>query len=301
MVAYDSKAVDVRFLPSLSRCFSPVVLGDLISRGKSDYLTEIVHNSGIGAILDLSGRLRDFFDGLYDYLFRCYRSEYIYKNILAQQVYLGRHAQTSHMLTELRVASCKADVVVLNGTSTVYEIKSDLDSFDRLDSQISAYTNFFDNIYVVTSARRIEEVAKVLGQDIGIMALSEDGAVDTLRESGSHKAQVNPAIIFGTLRKHEYTWIIKETFGSVPDVPNTRLHDACLRLFKQLSSAQAHDAMMMSLQRRSNPRQLRSFFDAAPHSLKACATSVRFAMRDAQTFTELLDGRAQLAASPVHD
>jgi len=70
-----------------------------------------------------------------------YRHEYVYKAALTQKIFLGRHSlQTASMLSEFRVGQCKADLVILNGTSTVYEVKSERDSLDRLERQVAAWT-----------------------------------------------------------------------------------------------------------------------------------------------------------------
>ncbi len=284
--------IDKRYFPSLSRVFSPIVLNDLIRRGRSNYLEEVVKNSGVGAMIDMSQHMRHFFDELYNFLTRCYCSEYVYKNALTEQVYLGKHFENSHMLTELRVASCKADVVILNGTSSVYEIKSDLDSFDRLDDQISAYTSFFDRINVITSLSQTERVQTRLSSDIGIMALAPDNSIKIIRQPQSNKSRVKPSIIFGSLRKNEYLHIIEENFGSIPDVPNTRIHQACSELFCELSPETAHDAMLGVLQRRGNTKQLKDFVNKAPLSLKACAASFSTNERRIGRFIDLLEQSA---------
>jgi len=265
--------IDERYFPSLNRVFSPLVLNDLIRYGKSNYFDEVINNSGIGSMIDMSQRLRDFFDGLYNLLSRHYCSEYVYKNALTEQVYLGNHFESSHMLTELRVASCKADVVILNGTSTVYEIKSDLDSLDRLEAQISAYTSFFDRINVIASLSQAANLNNRLRSDIGIMALSPDNSIEVLRESQPNKYHVKPSVIFSTFRKSEYLQIIEDNFGFVPNVPNTRIHQACFELFCELTPETAHDAMLEVLQRRGNTKQLKDFVNKAPRSLKASAAS----------------------------
>jgi hypothetical protein len=270
--------------------FSPIVLNDLVQRGRSDYLDEVVSNSGVRFMIDKSQRMRDFFDELFNLLSRHYCSEYIYRNALAEQVYLGKHFESSHMLTELRVANCKADVVILNGTSTVYEIKSDL---------ISAYTCFFDHTNVITSLSQAEKLQTRLRSDIGIMALSSDNTVEVLREPQSNKLLVKPSVIFGSLRKNEYLHIIKDSFGTIPDVPNTRIHQACFELFCELSPETAHDAMLDALQRRGNNRQLKDFVQVAPRSLKACAASYSTSKGRISQFRDLLDQSAHSVLSHV--
>ncbi|MEI9986083.1 MAG: sce7726 family protein [Aliidongia sp.] len=52
---------------------------------------------------------------------------------VTQKILMGKHSlRTASMLNEFRAGSCKADLVILNGTATVYEIKSERDSLTRL-------------------------------------------------------------------------------------------------------------------------------------------------------------------------
>ncbi|WP_416242036.1 hypothetical protein [Bifidobacterium pseudocatenulatum] len=44
---------------------------------------------------------------------------------------------------QLHVAESIADLVMINGHGAVYEIKSDLDSFERLNRQINDYFKVF--------------------------------------------------------------------------------------------------------------------------------------------------------------
>lgn len=48
------------------------------------------------------------------------------------------------MIPEFNVGASKADLAVFNGTSTVYEIKSEIDSTERLKSQMGDYENFLN-------------------------------------------------------------------------------------------------------------------------------------------------------------
>ena len=96
--------------------------------------------------------LENWFDFFYLILQAHYPCEYVYKNSIAIDLYLTRHElQKSILIDEFRSRDSRADTVVINDTSTVYEIKSEYDSFSRLECQISDYRKIFDHIYVVTA------------------------------------------------------------------------------------------------------------------------------------------------------
>lgn len=151
--------IPLNYLPALGKIFSPLVMNNLAENGSSGYLTEVCSNSRIIDQIDTTISLKQFLEDIYDILQKNYRYEYIYKNVIANKILLGKHSlNTAHMLTEFRVGKCKADVVILNGTSTVYEIKSEYDSFARLNQQIQAYLDIFDFINIITSNSQAEKL-----------------------------------------------------------------------------------------------------------------------------------------------
>ena len=275
MKAINEIKINAKYLPSLGRIFSPLVMDHIALKGRSGYLSEVCLNSRLFEQIDLSMPLAQFFDLIYMVLFKSYRNEYIYKNAIANKILLGRHSlNTSHMLTEFRVGNCKADVVVVNGTSAVYEIKSELDSFARLENQIQNYLKIFDYINVITSASQVNKLKSILPDKAGILLLTNRNTISTIRESKSNRKNTNPSILFDSLRKNEYVKAIKEYFGIVPDVPNTQIYKECKELFSKIPAELAHDLTINILRRRRNTRVLKAFIEEAPASLSAYAMSI---------------------------
>ena len=77
------------------------------------------------------------------------------------------------MLSEFRAGTCKADLVILNGTSTVYEIKSERDSLVRLSNQVKNYKRVFAMVNVITSEGFVKSVCTTVPDDVGVMCLSK--------------------------------------------------------------------------------------------------------------------------------
>lgn len=259
----------------MSRIFSPVVMDSLARKGHSAYLYEVCSNSDILEQIELSMPLSQFFDWIYNILFKNYRNEYIYKNAIANKILLGKHSlNTSHMLTEFRVGKCKADAVVINGTSTVYEIKSEFDSFARLESQIKAYFQIFDYINVITSSSQATKLKSILPDAVGILVLTNRNTISTIRESKANKKNINLDTLFDSLRKKEYVKVVKEYYETVPNVPNTQIYRECKKLFCEIPPETAHDLTMNILLKRNNTKVLKEFITKAPSSLSAYALSI---------------------------
>ncbi|WP_390899973.1 sce7726 family protein [Yersinia aleksiciae] len=66
---------------------------------------------------------------------------------------------------------------MFNGTSTAYEIKTELDSFDRLDSQLSSYQKVFEHVYIVIPPTKLKLAECSIPSNIGIIILTEKGNI----------------------------------------------------------------------------------------------------------------------------
>lgn len=217
--------------------------------------------------------LKDWFDFFYSILLNQYRCEYVYKNIITTKLYLDEHhdPQESLLTGELRSGNSRADVVILNGTSTVYEIKSAYDSFERLDSQIEDYRKVFDRIVVVTTEEKSELAIDRVDDPIGVMKLNAEGCLTVVREASSNKANTDPATVFDCMRQSEFCAVIKTAFGDIPNVPKSRIYREARAQFCRLDPSVAHDLMVKRVRMRDNRKPFSDLVASSPVSLKhAC-------------------------------
>lgn len=280
--------------PVLARFFSSSVLRELAQSGHSAIAGRLSQKNHLFEQFGSTMPVGEFYDAIFRRLVKEYRHEYIYKNAIAEKILLGKHnLKTAFMLTEFRVADCKADAVVLNGTSHVYEIKSEMDSFERLDRQLAAYRRMFDYITVITTERLYQSVLERVPREIGIMVLAEGEyqfrVKKCRREAVSNKRNVDPLVILDSLQRREFLKIIKEHCGvSFTDTPNTRIYAEARNVFKQLTPEAAHDAMVEVLKQRRETRRIADFVLDVPASLKAASLSLRLTQTERSRFIGLL-------------
>src|SRR3984885_3867291 len=138
-------------LAAISRLFSSSVVQEMARKGRSPLFARLASQSHLLNFLSPSQCVYALFDAAFALLRReGYRHEYIYRAALTHKILLGKHSlQTASMMNEFRVGDCKADLAILNGTATVYEVKSERDSLARLQRQIAAYTTVFSRVYVI--------------------------------------------------------------------------------------------------------------------------------------------------------
>ena len=216
--------------------------------------------------------LREWFQFFYDLLFEHYRGEYIYKNVIANQVYLEHESfADSLFISEMQTGLCRADAVILNGTSSVYEVKTEYDTLDRLDRQLENYRKVFDKINVVTTSKKAERVLERVDEIIGVAYLSDEGEIVYVQEPVSNKPNTDPATMFNCMRQSEFCQAIKMAFDDVPNVPTAFLYSECIELFKTLDSEYAHDLMVACLKIRGKRKAHIDLIESAPECLKhAC-------------------------------
>ena len=263
-------------LAAISRLFSSSVVHEMARKGKSPLFARLVTQSQVLRSMSLSERVYTVFEAAFSLLKReGYRHEYIYKAALTHKILLGKHSlQTASMIHEFRVGDCKADVAILNGTATVYEVKSERDSLTRLERQIAAYATVFAKVYVIAAESHIRAVANTVPDSVGILCLNSRHQISTLRDAADRPERTSPGAIFDSIRTEEARMILSSFGVSVPRVPNTELHAVLREAFVKLDPIQAHEGMVRVLKRTRNLLPLSALVDQLPPSLQTAALSV---------------------------
>ena len=190
------------------------------------------------------------------------------------------------MLTEFRAGACKADLAILNGTATVYEIKSERDSLTRLANQIVNYKKVFAKVYVISSEDHIGSVFETVPTDVGVLKLSSRHQISTVREAEDRPDRICPATVFESLRTAEAVTILKRIGVAVPDVPNTLRHAAMRERFENLDPTAVHIAMVETLKLTRDLAPLKDLVDRLPQSLHAAALSIQVRRTDHDRIVE---------------
>jgi hypothetical protein len=269
-------------LAAISRLFSSSVVREMARRGKSPLFARLASQSLLLTSLPAYAPVRNLFEKAFSILKRegC-RHEYIYKAALMHKILLGTHSlQTASMLNEFRVCECKADLVILNGTATVYEVKSERDSLSRLERQVAAYTKVFGQVYVIAAESHIDAVIRSVPEEIGILQLTSRYQISPLREAIDRRQNTSPAAIFDSIRTEEARAILLSQGVSIPTVPNTILNSVLRQLFIRLDARTAHDGLVQVLKKTRNLLPLSDLVAQLPHSLQIAALSVSLRQLD---------------------
>lgn len=219
-----------------------------------------------------------------------YRNEYYYKNTLLNKLLLGVHSvNTTTALTEVPVAKSKADFVLINGKAVVYEIKTELDNFERLENQINDYYKAFDHVAVVTCKENLKMLEKKLEnmeKPVGIYILQKKGTLTLVKKPGKYRKDLEFEVLFKLLRKYEYENIILDSIGKLPEVSEFKYYSECKRLFYTLPLDDAYSEVLIQLKKRT--KIIKEEFQNVPYELKFLAYFMDMKIDDYQKLSIFL-------------
>jgi len=260
-------------LSAYSRLFSSAVIRELATKKKSARFVRLIKESGVLNHVRGAGVVADVFDAAFNVLKKGgLRDEYIYKAALTHRVLLGKHnLKTACMLTEFRAGECKADVSILNGTTTVFEIKSERDSLTRLDCQIRNYKRVFASVVVIVGENHVASVLRATSKDIGVLSLSRRYQISTEREPIDCPHRICPGTVLESLRVTEAKAMLARLGHDIPDLPNTQMHAALRSAFERLDPEAVHSAMLATLKKSRSLLPLATLVDRLPRSLQPAA------------------------------
>lgn len=277
-------------LSALSRLFSSSVYRQLAEKGRSPLFARLFRDAGLNNRLSTIETVADAFDAAFATLRRSgHRDEYVYRAALTHNFLLGRHSlNTASLLTEFRAGASKADLVILNGTSSAYEIKSERDSLARLNGQLINYRKVFAKVFVIAAHPFVQQIIDSTSEDIGVMSLSRWNRITTVREAAERPDLVCPNTILDSIRTAEALQILRNLNVSVPEVPNTQIRGALRELFSEQSPTLIHGEMVRTLKKSRNATPLQTALDQMPLSLQPVALSVQVKQGDLERLVETI-------------
>lgn len=283
MLISTANNTEKQYLAALiGRLFSPAVIRELARQGRSSLFSRLIGELAPWGLYSSDTSVGELFDIAFGILQKKdFRNEYVYKAAIAHKVLLGTHSlKSAVMMNEFRVGNCKADTVILNGTSTVYEIKSERDSLSRLESQILSYQNVFAKINVIVGSNHLDSVLSSVPIDTGVLLLNDRLQISTIREAIDSSGKAKPDAIFDSIRLDEAKKILKFYGFNIPNLPNTLIGQALKKDFVKLSPEDAHNGMVKILRTTRSMSLLQDFVSDLPVSIQQAALSANLKKQD---------------------
>ena len=274
-------AVGKSVLAALSRLFSSAVFRELARRGKSPVFGQLTKEIGVEKF-NMDKSVSNAFDVAFDSIVDLgNRDEYVYKSSIVREILLGRHnLHEASMLTEVSVNGRKADVVILNGTSTAYEIKSERDNLAKLPGQIESYRNAFASVCVIAAEKHVKGILGIVPDDVGVYTLDQRGRIELVQKENDRPERIKTDALIQVLRVQEIALVLEDMGISVPDVPNTERYKVVQEIFDCQEPAKLHESAVKILQNTRSQSKIEDFVECLPRSLKATVLSSRIRKSD---------------------
>ena len=271
----------------LTRVFTQNTLRDFIYKTDAPILRSVVKRYEIS--YDSESNNETIISEIYQYMGDSYRNEYFYKNTLLNKLIIGAHRlKTTTALTEVPIAKSKADFIMINGKAVVYEIKTELDTFDRLETQIADYYKTFDHVCVVTSHAQSDELLKRLADSpVGIYVLSDKNTLQKLKEPVVYRDMLNKEQIFKILNKPEYENIVKKVHKSLPNVTPVNYYRECKKIVCSQSIDDLYDLFLKELKKRNRIDVID--FSTVPYALRFLVYFSKFRKKQLEELNEYLN------------
>lgn len=258
---------------AINRVFSKKVLTDLIQHKSNEVYNYVVQSLVDNPKEKTNGEI---ISEIYDCLAHTYRSEYYYINTLLNKL-LGIHSvNTTTAFSQVKIGRHIADFVMINGEGRVYEIKTDLDNFDRLTDQLIDYFKAFSKVSVLVSEHKRDRVEELLsemgemGDAVGIYVLTEGDTIFSKtngREPKIYNENLEHRCIFTLLRKQEYENILMDYFNEIPKVVPVFYFKECLAQFSKIPILEAQNMLFGQLKKRNGVTK--TIFESVPAELKS--------------------------------
>lgn len=275
---------------AISRFFSATLVKELVGRRRSPLFSRLLTESGLIKFLEPKDTVGSAFDWAFEILKnKAHRHEYIYKSAIAHKILLGKHSlRTASMMTEFRVGKAKADAVILNGTGTAYEIKSERDTLSRLENQMDEFRKVFACVNVVVGENHLARVQELAPDDVGIMVLSCRHSIQTIREAQTIPERTDPSAILEAITIKEAEMMLGDLKIDPPRVPNTIRYRALDEVFRSIPADVAHRQMVTTLKKTRRQAHLEGSLEALPAVVRPLALTSRLQENEMNVLAEAM-------------
>lgn len=208
------------------------------------------------------GTYMDYIKYVYKVLESKYQNEYILKNSFLNEWLIKEIGHgNSQVFSEFRVGNAIADLVMFNGTSKAFEIKTEMDSPKRLNFQLENYRKAFNEIYLILPHLKVNQY-QYCDKEIGIITFFPDAKekFQIHRKSITNEI-VDKDTIMKILHTREYKSMVREHHGLLPAMTSFNQFDVCRELLFDIPNNQLNSYFIkfMKARQRGNALSKRNY------------------------------------------
>jgi len=201
----------------------------------------------------------DYLKYVYSVLALNYQNEYIFKNEFLNDWLISEIGEdNSKIFSEFRVGNSVADLVMFNGCSKVFEIKTEFDSDFRLPLQLENYKKAFNQIYLIVPETKLRFYEKY-DSTIGLITFnsSNENSFEINRRA-LNNPEIDPQTIMSILHTNEYKSLVKKHFGYLPEMTSFNQFKLCSELICEIPNNELNKLFITQIKKRGDNEALSS-------------------------------------------
>ena len=224
----------------------------------------------------------------YSLISKYYRCEYVYKNELIKLLLKKYGTRNSVYFSEFRVGNSIADMVMFNGESKAFEIKTEYDTPRRLDKQMDDYNGFFDKCYIIVPENRLDEYYDIVESTTGIITMNWDNGHIILKEvrHALRNEHFEPQALMSCLRTEEYKSIVLSLGKSLEGVAGYDMYTYCCQVISKANPDKLRVLFLREVKKRKNNTALLRKY---PMSIRQMMLSLNLSENKANKLLEQLN------------
>ena len=191
----------------------------------------------------------DLADLIYNHLRKSCRCEYFFQNMLFMRL-LKRKGHV-RLFSQFPAGRSFADVVYAGAHDlSIFEIKTGLDNFDRLEGQLADYFKISAKVCVLTAPSHLCAAVKILQHTpVGIWVLSDQDKIYSVKKAQADYSQLSAEAMFKALRRSERDQLLQAGIP-LPKTTQAFYFDACLEKFASIDLKRLQALFICQLCRR---------------------------------------------------
>ncbi len=204
-------------------------------------------------------RYIDYLKFVYGILDIHYQNEYIIKNSFLNDWLIKEVGESnSELYSEFRVGTAIADLVMFNGTSKAFEIKTELDTDKRLNSQLEEYRKVFNQIYLIVPSSKIKQY-ETYDTNVGIICYDNKTPerFSRFRPAANNKI-IDSKALMNVLHTNEYKEIVAHYYGELPTLTSFNQFEVCSELISHIPKDELNQFFINQMKKRAGTYKLSS-------------------------------------------
>jgi len=179
-----------------------------------------------------------------------YPNEYVLKNeFLNQWLKQKLGNNNSIIFNELRLGKAIADLVMFNGKSQAFEIKTILDKEYRLTNQIQEYKKLFNEVYLIVPDELLSKYIE-FDKHIGIITYDSYSKNFALVRKSIFNSNIDLNVLMEVLHTKEYLDIVRKYYVDCPKMNSFNQFNICKDLISKIPNNELNELFINAMKER---------------------------------------------------